>query len=242
MASAPTTRAHRRRGRAAEPDIPPLENGDHLDQKTFHERYEAMPEGFKAELIGGIVYLPSPLKPKHGRPHARLMGWLSLYEATTPGCDIVDNTTMILGDESEPQPDASLLILPEYGGQTRENKRGYLSGSPEWLGEIASTTESLDLHGKRADYELAGVQEYMVAALRQEKVFWWVLRRGRFKPLLPDREGVFRSVVFPGLWLDSHALLNLDSARLLAVLHLGLATPEHAAFVARLAAAKKSKS
>ncbi|HLW68321.1 MAG TPA: Uma2 family endonuclease [Gemmataceae bacterium] len=242
MASAPTSRMRRRRGQMAEPDIPPLENGDHLDQKTFHERYEAMPEGFKAELIGGIVYVASPLKPRHGRPHAGLMAWLGNYESATPGTDVVDNTTTVLGEESEPQPDASLLILPNSGGQTREDKRGFLTGPPEWLGEIASTTESLDLHGKKADYEKAGVKEYMVAALRQEKVFWWILRRSKFRPLLPGHDGIFRSETFPGLWLDPDALLNLDSARLLAVLQLGLATPEHAAFVARLAAAQKSKS
>src|SRR5262249_35155602 len=155
----------------------------------------------------------------------------------TPGTDFVDNTTTILGEESEPQPDAGLMILPEYGGQTRENKRGYLTGAPEWLGEIASTTESLDLHGKKADYEKAGVKEYMVLALRQEKVFWWAARRGKFKQLLPGQDGIFRSEIFPGLWLDPQALLDLNSARLLAVLQLGLASPEHAAFVARLAAA-----
>jgi hypothetical protein len=42
--------------------LPPLENGDQLDQKTFHARYEAMPEDCRAELIGGIVYMPSPQK------------------------------------------------------------------------------------------------------------------------------------------------------------------------------------
>ena len=36
----------------AEP-IPPLEAGDHLDQKTFHERDKAMPGNIRAELIGG---------------------------------------------------------------------------------------------------------------------------------------------------------------------------------------------
>jgi hypothetical protein len=49
--------------------LPPLEQGDHLDQKTFHARYEAMPEGTRAELIGGVVYMPSPLKLPHGKSH-----------------------------------------------------------------------------------------------------------------------------------------------------------------------------
>src|SRR5260370_10651264 len=97
--------------------LPPLENGDRLDQKTFHERYEAMPEGVKAELIGGIVYMASPLKPRHGRPHGQVMTWLGTYVEATPGTDMLDNTTTAMGDESEPQPAGCLVILPAFGSQ-----------------------------------------------------------------------------------------------------------------------------
>jgi Uma2 family endonuclease len=223
-------------------EVPPLENGDRLDQKTFHERYEAMPENVKAELIGGVVYMSSPLKPRHGRPHARVIGWLGLYEESTPGVEVLDNTTAIMSDRSEPQPDACLLILPECGGKTRENENEYLVGSPEFIAEIASSTESVDLHGKRDDYEREGVVEYVVVAVRQKRVFWWHLANGKYEPLAPDADGIIRSKVFPGLWLDIAALLRLDTAALFAVLRKGLASPEHAEFVQRLAAAKSAKS
>jgi hypothetical protein len=55
-----------------------------------------------------------------------------------------------------------------------------------------------------------------------------------------DADGLFRSAVFPGLWLDPKALLKGDRRRLRAVVDLGCATPEHAAFVARLAAFRKT--
>src|SRR5262249_8348710 len=99
--------------------LPQLEAGDRLDQKTFHARYEAMPPGTRAELIGGVVHMPSPLKPRHGRMHAKLMGWLTTYEAESPGVECYDNTTAILGPESEPQPDAYLIVAPDKGGQMR---------------------------------------------------------------------------------------------------------------------------
>src|SRR5208337_4277608 len=67
--------------------LPSLEAGDHLDQKTFHERYEAMPEDFRAELIGGIVFVPSPLKRPHSRSHGLLIHWLFEYEDATPGVE-----------------------------------------------------------------------------------------------------------------------------------------------------------
>jgi Uma2 family endonuclease len=160
--------------------LPPLEAGDHLEQKTFHARYEAMPEDFRAELIGGIVFMPSPLRIPHGRSHIPLSGWLWLYEQETPGVQAFDNVTVILGDESEPQPDGCLIIEPECGGQVRV-KDGYLAGAPEWMGEIASSTESIDLHLKKADYEKASVKEYVVVALRQQRVFWFISRHGRFE-------------------------------------------------------------
>jgi Uma2 family endonuclease len=221
-----------------EPDdlLTALEAGDHLDQKTFHERYEAMPEDFKAELIGGIVFMPSPLKRPHGRTHARVCHWLIEYEDSTPGTQAFDNATAILDRDSEPQPDACLLITAAGHGQTREQD-GYIAGPPELIVEVASASESIDLHLKRADYERVGVREYVVVVLRQRRVLWWVRRDGRFADLPPGPDGLFRSETFPGLWLDPDALLRLDGQRLAEVVRQGLATPEHAAFVARLAAA-----
>lgn len=219
----------------AEPAIPPLENGDHLDQKTFHERYEAMPEDTRAELIGGIVYMGSPLKREHGRMHLRLGAWLEAYERETPGVEAYDNATTILGPESEPQPGNSLLIAVAGIGQTREED-DYIVGAPELAAEVSSSTEAIDLHTKKRDYQQEGVKEYVVAAVRQKRVFWFVARKGQFEELAAGTDGILRSEVFPGLWLDPAALLRLDTKRLLEVLQQGLATPEHAAFVKKLAA------
>jgi Putative restriction endonuclease len=215
--------------------LPPLENGDRLDQKTFHARYEAMPENVRAELIGGIVYMASPQKFRHGFHQVSLIHWLAVYEDATPGTATHSNSSQILGPESEPQPDAALFVAPEFGGRVQLDKDDYLIGAPDWLGEISSSTESIELHAKKADYESAGVREYVVVALRRKEVFWFVSHRGKFKKLPLDKDGICRSQVFPGLWLDPAALLRRDHKRLLAVLRDGLATPEHAAFVAKLA-------
>jgi hypothetical protein len=221
--------------RTGDDAIPPLENGDQLDQKTFHERYEAMPEGVKAELIGGIVYMASPLKVPHGRRHSLTIALLCSYEAYTPGVSALDNTTEIMGEESEPQPDGALLILPTHGGQAQINEDDYLVGAAELLSEVASSSKAIDLGPKFRDYQKAGVKEYVVVCLRPPQVMWFVRRGDKFEPLAPDAAGIFRSEVFPGLWLDGNALLNLDGRRVLDVLQQGLATPEHAAFVKKLA-------
>jgi Uma2 family endonuclease len=210
-----------------------LENGDHLNQKAFHERYCAMPEDFRAELVEGIVLVPSRIKLPHGRQHAALMGCLYTYKAATQGIDAVDNLTTILGEQSEPQPDAALFILPQFGGRCRIVD-DYLHGAPEWLGEIASSSEAYDLHEKYRDYERAGVLEYVVILVREQAIRGFVLREGRFEPLSPDDEGIYRSPVFPGLWINAIALMRDDAADVLATLQQGLQSPEHAAFVSRL--------
>jgi Uma2 family endonuclease len=219
-------------------DLPPLMNGDHLDQKTFHERYEAMPE-VRAELIGGIVYMTSPQKLPHGYHQLKLAQLTGGYVDETPGTDGCVNATSILGPDAEPEPDTCLYILPECGGQTAADNQGYLTGAPEWVGEISDSTESIDLNRKKLDYEKAGVREYTVAALRSKQVFWFIRRRGKFKPLPEGTDGIIRSEIFPGFWLDPDAFLNRDSKRLRAALRQGLASPEHAAFVAKLANSRR---
>jgi Uma2 family endonuclease len=213
--------------------LPPLEPGDHLDQKTFHERYEAMPPGFRAELIGGVVFMPSPTKRRHSRAHGISYGWIIQYETATAGTESHVTPTAILDDEAEPEPDVCLLIVAPGQGQTHDED-GYIVGPPELMVETAYSTEAIDLHMKKADYERTGVREYVVIALRQQKVFWFVGRDGHFVELQPGADGILRSEVFPGLWLDPAALLRSDLPRVLEVGQQGLATPEHAAFVARL--------
>jgi hypothetical protein len=39
----------------------PLENGDRLTRAEFERRYETMPHLKKAELIEGVVHVPSPV-------------------------------------------------------------------------------------------------------------------------------------------------------------------------------------
>src|SRR5437588_797855 len=99
------------------PKIPPLEPGDRLTRDEFERRYEAMPELKKAELIEGVVYMPSPVRAyRHGMPHADVITWLGNYRAGTAGVVIGDNTTARLDLDNEPQPDAMLFIEPSRGG------------------------------------------------------------------------------------------------------------------------------
>jgi len=213
---------------------PPLEAGDHLTRVEFERRYAAMPELKKAELIEGVVYMPSPVSAKHGTPHSGVITWLGVYRSATPGIVLSDNSTVRLDEDNEPQPDALLAIEPACGGQSRIDEDGYFAGAPELVAEIASSSVSYDLHSKLHVYRRQGVREYLVLRVRDAEVDWFGLVDGQYVPLARDESGLVKSRVFPGLWLDAPAMLRGDLARVLARLQEGIASPEHASFVASL--------
>jgi Uma2 family endonuclease len=212
-----------------------LVEGQRLDQPTFHALYEAMPPGIRAELIDGVVYMPSPVSRGHGKAQIPALIWLDYYAEKTIGLEVLDNVTTILGWKSEPQPDGLLRILSEYGGRSWD-EGGYIHGAPELVVEIAKATRYVDLGPKLGDYERAGVLEYIVHAMDPDEILWFGQDQGVLVQRQVDADGLFRSTVFPGLWLDPKALLDGDRPRLRAVLDVGCATPEHAAFESGLKA------
>lgn len=214
--------------------LPPLVAGQRLDRATFHERYEAMPPETRAELIGGVVYMPSPLSIWHGERDGDVAYWLGHYLRHTPGVRKALNVTVMFEDYGEPQPDSVLILPAELGGQTRIVD-GYVVGAPELIVEVGRSSRRLDLGAKKADYERAGVLEYVFVGIDPDEVRWFFLRGGRYQELPPGPDGLYRSEVFPGLWLDPAALLAHDINQVIAVLDEGLATPEHQEFAARLA-------
>jgi Uma2 family endonuclease len=131
------------------------------------------------------------------------------------------------------------LILPAVGGQTREDDK-WIMGTPELVVEIASSSASYDLHEKREDYERYRVREYLVYAVRQRRVYWWIRRGNEYHELAPGADDVFRSETFPGLWLDAAAIIQSDGSKINETLRLGLASQEHTAFAAKLEAARKT--
>jgi Uma2 family endonuclease len=203
-----------------------------MKQAEFHRRYELCDEDEKWELVGGIVYMASPLRRAHSRYDGEIGFALELYARSTPGVEVMHNATAILGEESEPQPDLGMCILPEYGGQSRVNADGYYEGPPELLVEVAYSTRALAMHAKRNDYLQAGVIEYLVLCVEEQEVHCFHFPSGR--PIRADRQGVARSRIFPGLWFDLPAILHLDSARMREIVEHGLASAAHTTFVRRL--------
>jgi Uma2 family endonuclease len=218
--------------------IEQLYSGDRMTRVEFHRIYEQTPQDFHAELIGGIVYLTPQVTIAHGSKSGALGTVLFLYERSTSGVECGGRATILLGQDSEPEPDAFLRLLPECGGQSSTTADDYLFGAPEMLAEIAYSSRAIDLHAKKLDYARYGVLEYLVVCLREKQLRWFDLCANR--ELTADADGVLRVRCFPGLWINADALLARDARRMLATLDQGLASPEHAELVRQLAARRPS--
>ncbi|NCJ06831.1 Uma2 family endonuclease [Synechococcales cyanobacterium C] len=221
--------------RSARRSLPPLQSGDRLTRSEFERRYADAPQIKKAELIEGIVYVASPLPhEQHGKPHSRVMTWLGIYQAMTPGVDLSDAPTVRLDLDNEPQLDAVLFIKAEAGGQTQVSSDGYIEGSPELIVEIAASSAAIDTGIKKQVYRRNGVLEYVIWQSYENQLEWFQLVEDEYRPLMPDGDGVLRSRVFPGLWLAVASLLREDMVKVLAVVQEGLNSSEHAAFIQQL--------
>ncbi|MBA4191737.1 MAG: Uma2 family endonuclease [Planctomycetaceae bacterium] len=214
-------------------EIPPLRDGDRLTREEFEQRWDAMPEVKNAELIEGVVHM-APLSRDHGTPHFNLITWLGMYQMLTPGIEGGDNCSIRFDDRNMPQPDALLRILESHGGRCRVTPDRYLEGGPELLAEVSRTTADDDLGAKREVYRRHKVPEYIVWRVADRELDWFILRGDYYFVIDPGADGILRSEVFPGLWLDAAALIRGDSARVLTVAQLGHGSPEHAAFIAEL--------
>ncbi len=171
------------RMKLSEPEMTaPLQPGDKLSRVEFERLYAAMPDGKKAELVEGIVYMPSPTHyEKHGRPHSNLITWLGYYSAHTPGTTVGDNVTVRIDHENEVQPDALMRIDSAFGGRSSVSDDDYLEGPSELIVEIAASSVSYDMNQKRRVYARTGVPEYIVLLTYEQRVVWFVLREGIYE-------------------------------------------------------------
>ncbi len=219
-----------------EASCPPLREGDRLSSSDFEARYTAMPEVHKAELIDGVVFMPSPVRARsHSEPHQKLIVWAGLYAQRTPGLFCGPDVTLRLDDANQFQPDVCLMRVPEVGGQARFSPDDYIEGAPEWVAEVSASTSPRDTHLKQRTYLRCGVREYVIWRVDDAEPDWFVRTDGRYVRLSPDPAGVLRSTQFPGLWLHLPAILGGDFEGVLKTLDEGLHSAAYREFAAGLA-------
>lgn len=215
-------------------ETPLLADGMRLPLEEFLRRWEQMPEVKFAELINGVVRMPSPVSDDYSSPHGVVAGLAFAYQAATPGCRLNLDGTYRLGPDL-PQPDVALRLLPEYGGRATIGADRLVYGPPEFAAEVSLSSALKDLTEKHELYRTAGIPEYLVVLPTRAELRLYQLRGGDYHTK-PADAGVLKSDVFPGLWFDTAAVLALDAAAAAAAVQRGLASAEHAAFVQQLRA------
>ena len=221
-------------------DVPPLRNGDHLTVPEFERRYWAMPEVKNAELVEGIVIMPSPVSDFHSDGHAVLAELLRRYSWQTEGTKCHLNPSVRLDGKNEYQPDVLLRICSGPLAKSKVATDRFFEGAPELVAEISVSSIGYDLHEKKAVYQRNLIQEYLVWQVMDSRIQWFGLEQGEFAELKSRADGVVCSRVFPGLWLDIHAMLNDDPDKPSRVLDKGVKSAGHRAFVKRLSQKGKS--
>ena len=182
---------------------------------------------------------PVPWESSMARPRrAMIVTWLGLYRARTPGVQVLDGATAILGRKSEPQPDVPLRILPEYGGQS-QNKRGFVRRRPG-TGRRGRQGHALHRPWSQAQRlrtrRRPGIHRAGARPRRGDLVRLAEAPAGEACRREPEACTARKS--FPGSGSTRRRCSQTTSRACCATLDKGLATPEHAAFVAKLAKAR----
>lgn len=213
----------------------PLHSGDILSVAEFHRRYSQHPEIKKADLVEGVVYVSSPVYAEHGEAHLNVNFWVGCYLAQTPGIRAADNLSVRLDNENEVQPDVCLWLR---NGQAQIGEDRVLVGAPDLVIEVAASNASYDLYQKRRVYQRSGVREYLVLIAYEEEARWFSLQESVFQPIAAE-EGVLRSRIFPGLWLNPAHIWAGDFAAMQALIQQGCQSAEHAEFIKTLETTQK---
>jgi Uma2 family endonuclease len=212
----------------------PLLNGDHLTVPEFERRSEAAPEAERAELIEGIVIMSPPISNDHAEAHGLLVELLRHYARATPGVSLGVNASIRLDGRNEYQPDVLLRIRTGPQAGTKVDAKGLLEGRPELVVEIALSSHAFDLHEKKEVYQRNQIPEYLIWEVMDGRLHWFALEDGEYAPIKPRPNGITRSRIFPGLWLDLGAMVSGDEKKVFRALEKGLKRPAHKNFVKKL--------
>lgn len=171
---------------------------------TYDEFLAAFEDSTHVEWVNGeaIVFMPPDIR--HQRLVQFLALLLALYVRHTRAGEI-----FFAPLEMRAQPGGNargpdiLYVAREHQARITEKR---ISGPADLIAEIISP-ESVgrDRADKFYEYEQAGVREYWLIDPRPgyERADFWVLNdAGRYVPVPIDGQGIYRSAVIPGFWLD----------------------------------------
>jgi Uma2 family endonuclease len=176
------------------------------DLVTVDEFYALVPDGQKADLIDGVIYMASP----DSRRANKLTGFVyrlfqGFLEARNLGGEVFySRFACRLSELCAPEPDVA-YVRPERVSLVEE---GGMRGGPDIAVEVVSReSRHRDYEDKRRLYEEAGIPEYWLVDPVQRRVEFLVLEDGRYRLAPLEANRLFRSRALPGFFIDVDWLL-----------------------------------
>lgn len=168
---------------------------------TFEDFCALVPDGQKADLIDGVIYLASPDNTDSNEANGWLWSLMKIFaEERDLGKVFGSRVAFRMDDDNGPEPDVAFL-RKLYLDKVR---RGFVAYRPDVAVEIVSHDSiERDYEQKFAKYERAGVPEYWILdEIEKTAKFYRLGRDGKYVEVTL-RNRIFRSKAFPGFWLDT---------------------------------------
>jgi Uma2 family endonuclease len=171
------------------------------DLVSVAEFYRLVPDGQKADLIDGVIYMASPDSIRSNDLTAFVTVLLRSYNAARKmgGRVYVTRVAFRLAPRRAPEPDVA-YVRPERIHLVGAND---VKGAPDIAVEIVSReSQSRDYGQKKRIYQKAGVTEYWIIDPLKVRYVFLRLEGGKYQPVALENGRIFRSQVLGGFWLD----------------------------------------
>jgi Uma2 family endonuclease len=176
------------------------------DLVTVEEFYRLVPDGQKADLIDGVIYMASPDSRRPNALTRFLPSLLCMYDAARNlvGEVFVNRFAFRLSKYRAPEPDVA-YVRRERLHLIRERE---MRGGPDIGVEVVSRdSRARDYGEKRLLYQRARVPEYWIIDPLQRRVEFHRLQGKQYQLVPLENNHIFRSEVLSGFWLDVNWLL-----------------------------------
>ncbi len=189
------------------------------ERMTSAEFFRYAPEDKKAELIDGVLIVPSPATDKHERLVLFLLRVLAEFvERKNLGLVRGSRTPVRLEEEQIFEPD--VLFVSRERAQIVQEKGVF--GAPDFVIEILSaSTVGYDRGHKFRVYERTGVNElWLIDPYGPAGTEFYQRQAQRLAAVMPDQNGILKSVAVPDfeiqtrwLWPTEHFIAVRDALR-----------------------------
>ena len=176
------------------------------DLVTVEEFYCLVPDGQKADLLDGVIYMASPDTRRSDRLGGFIKVLLQGY-AEIRGLGEVYGSRFAfeLSQFRAPEPDVAFVRTARLHLVSERR----MVGGPDIAVEIVSRdSRQRDYGEKKQLYAEAGVSEYWIVDPLQRRVEFHRLHAGRYELVPLEHNHIFRSGVLEGFWLDVEWLLT----------------------------------